>query len=92
MRRADECERRGAALTEVTLGEKVASVGKRAFGGCKALESVTVKTAGLDDESMGVQCFRGISAKAVFMCPKGKADVYAQLFVKKGAPKTCEFK
>ena len=88
----DEAFHMCAKLTKVTLGEKVSSLGKRAFGGCKALKSIVVKTAKLTDDKVGSECFKSVPAKATFKCPKAKVDAYTKLLMKKSAPKTCVFK
>ena len=81
-----------AKLTKFTLGSQVQSVGKSAFEGCKALKTVTVKTGALTAGNLGKNAWKGISAKAVFKCPKANRKDYQKLFVKRGAPKTSKFK
>ncbi len=78
-------------LTKFTLAAKVKSIGKNAFNGCKGLKNIDVKTTKLTDKNVGAAAFKGIYKTATFKCPKKKLKAYKELFIKKGAPKTCIF-
>ena len=80
-------------LTQATIGENVKTIGKGAFQNCKKLVKVTIKTKKLAKKTIGKNCFKGISKKAVFKCPKKMLEKY-QSWLKKpgGAPKTAVFK
>ena len=79
-------------LTTVTIGENVKTIGKNAFNGCAKLKTITIKTKKLTASSVKSSAFKGIYKKATFKCPKGKAEAYKKILLKKGAPKTCKFK
>lgn len=79
-------------LTKVEIGVNVKTIGKNAFLNCKKLKTITVKTAKLTTKTVGASAFKGINKKATFKCPRKQLKNYKKLFVKKGAPKTCNFK
>ena len=76
-------------LKSVTFKSKSLKIGAKAFYGCKKLTKVTLKAKTL---KLGKQVFKGIAAKPVFTCPKGKASAYKKLVVKAGAPKKTKCK
>ena len=78
-------------LAKFTLGAKVNSIGKNAFNGCKGLKYIDVKTKKLTEENVGAAAFKGIYKKATIQCPAKKLKAYKELFIEKGAPKTCIF-
>ena len=80
------------SLTAFTLSGNLVLLGKNAFSGCTSLKTFTVLSGKLTARILKAGAFSGISKKAVFICPKGKAAAYKTLFVKKGAPKTCKFR
>lgn len=49
-------------ITSVTIGKNVATIGAKAFSGCKNLKKITVKTTIL--KKVGKQAFKGIHKKA----------------------------
>ena len=79
-------------LTSVTIGENVKTIGKSAFQNCAKLKTITIKAKKLTSSSIKSSAFKGIYSKATFKCPKGKAEAYRKILLKKGAPKTCRFK
>ncbi len=78
------------ALEEFTLQSKVEYIGAKAFGQCKKLKLLTVKTKKLKDASVGAGAFKSTGIKTV-KCPKGKAEAYRILLVKKGVSKKAKF-
>ena len=80
-------------LTQATIGENVKTIGKEAFLGCKKLAKITIKTKKLAKKTIGRNCFKGISKKVVFKCPKKMLEKYESWLKKPGgAPKTAVFK
>ena len=80
-------------ITQIVLPSKVNRIGKNAFNGCRKLKTITIKTAKLTKAGIGKNCFKGISAKATFKCPKKKLKDYKAWLLKTGgAPKTASFK
>lgn len=79
-------------LKNLTIGKNVKTIGKDAFRNCSKLKKITLKTEKLTKQSVGASAFKGISKKAVFRCPEGKADAYRKILRKKGVPKTATFK
>ncbi len=81
------------ALKSFTIVKTVTKIGKNAFNGCKKLAKITIKTAKLTKKTIGKNSFKGISAKAVFKCPKKQKKDYAAWLKKPGgAPKTSKVK
>ncbi len=78
-------------LADFTMWTTVKSIGKSAFQGCSSLKSISVRTSKLNDGNVGDKAFKGIHPKATFSCPKKKLKAYQELFIRKGAPKTCQF-
>ena len=80
------------ALASFTIVKTVTKIGKNAFNGCRKLAKITIKTAKLKKKTIGKNSFKGISAKAVFKCPKKQKKDYAAWLKKPGgAPKTATY-
>ena len=81
-----------ARLHPATIGADVRKIGKNAYNGCGKLKTIKILSKKLSAKTVGAGAFKGISAKATFKCPKGKAKAYGKMLQKKGAPKTAKFK
>ena len=73
-------------LASLTIGKNVKTIGKEAFRNCKALKSITIKTAKLTEDSVGKNAFGGIAKKAAVRCPKKQLDAYRSFLKGKGLP------
>lgn len=62
-------------LTEVTLSEMIAAIGKEAFDGCQALAKVTFMA--YDVPATEENAFRGIAEGAIGVCPTDSYEAYA---------------
>ncbi len=80
------------ALPKITLCAKVKNIGKNAFQGCQKLQNITLQTKLLTDKTVGANAFKGIHSKPTVRCPKGMANKYKKLLLKKGMPKKAIFK
>jgi hypothetical protein len=78
------------ALTKVTVGKNVKSIGAAAFSGCKKLKTIVVKTSVL--KKVGAKALSGIAAKAQVKVPKSKLKAYKKLFKGKGQGKKVKIK
>ena len=65
-------------ITSVTIGKNVATIGAKAFSGCKNLKKITVKTSTL--KKVGKQAFKGIHKKAAVKVPRNKKTAYKKKF------------
>ena len=65
-------------ITSVTIGKNVATIGAKAFSGCKNLKKITVKTTTL--KKVGKQAFKGIHKKAAVKVPRNKKTAYKKKF------------
>ena len=65
-------------ITSVTIGKNVATIGAKAFSGCKNLKKITVKTTTL--KKVGKQAFKGIHKKAAIKVPRNKKTAYKKKF------------
>jgi uncharacterized repeat protein (TIGR02543 family) len=74
---APNCAKGCAKLGKVVIGQNVIQIGKNAFGGCKKLKSVQIKSKNL--KKVGKGAFKGIHKKAVIKVPKAKANAYKKL-------------
>jgi hypothetical protein len=81
---ADNAFAGNKALVKVTIGKNVASIGKKAFYGCKKLKTVVIKTKLLTTKNVGAKAFGKINGKAVVKVPKASAKGYKKLLKKKG--------
>ncbi len=80
------------ALTNVTIGTGVTTIGKEIFKGCKKLKSINVKTAKLTAKSVKGKAFKGIKSNVKVKVPKSKKTDYKKLFRKKGLSKDIKIK
>ena len=71
-------------LTKIIIGKNVASIGAKAFYGCKKLKSITIKTTKLTGKKVGKQVFKKIHAKATIKVPKSKFKAYKKMLKAKG--------
>lgn len=83
---------KNTSLKSLTIGKNVKVINAKALTGCKNLEKIKVSTKLLTDESVAAGSVKNINAYAVFICPSGMAKTYHDLFINKGAKKTCTFK
>ena len=80
-------------LTTVTIGKNVTKIGKQAFEKCAKLKKVTIKNAKMKKAGFGMNCFKGINAKAAFKVPKKVLKNYTAWIRSRGkAPKTAKIK
>lgn len=79
-------------LKSVQIGKNVASIGAKAFYGCKKLHTITVKTNKLKSANIGKNAFgNGFSSPQV-KAAKSKWKLYKKIFQAKGMPEKCKFK
>lgn len=83
---SDKALKNKTAVTSVTIGKNVQTIGKEAFYGTKKLKTITIKSAKLT--KIGSNALKKIYAKAKIKVPKGKATKYKALFKNKGQKKT----
>ena len=74
------------------MEKKVTKIGKNAFGGCKNLKTLTIKSAKLTKKGLASGSFKGISKKTVVKVPKGKVKAYKKLLQSKGLDKKVKVK
>lgn len=79
-------------LASASFAGNVASIGKKAFNGCKALKALTIKSTKLKASKIGANAFTGTAAKITVKVPKAKLKTYKKLFIKKGLSKKANFK
>ena len=79
-------------MAKITLSAKVKTIGKSAFYGCAKLKTIIIKTKLLKSGNVGANAFKGIYSKPTVTCPKGMAETYQKLLLKKGMPKKATFK
>lgn len=82
---AKEAFKGNKKLKKAQIGKNVSKIGKSAFEGCTALESITVKTTKLTDKNVGGNAFKKISDKCIVKAPEKKVSAYKKLFRNKGA-------
>ncbi len=87
---ADNACKGMSKLTKVTIGKNVVKIGKNAFSGCEKLKTIVIKTKLLKAGTVGSNAFRGVHARSSITCPKGLAETYRKLLLKKGLPKSTE--
>ncbi|MBO6015671.1 MAG: leucine-rich repeat protein [Lachnospiraceae bacterium] len=79
------------ALTSVTVGKHVTSIGSNAFYGCKKLKTITLKGSGI--KTFGKNCIKNIHKKATIKCPKSVRKRYkSKLKAKTGFRKPMQIK
>ena len=81
---------KGTAVTSVTIGKNVKTIGTSAFEKCSKLKKITVKGTTL--KKVGKKAFKGIHEKAVIKVPKKKLSVYQKLMKNKGQSQTVQIK
>lgn len=81
---------KGTAVTSVTIGKNVKTIGTSAFEKCSKLKKITVKGTAL--KKVGKKAFKGIHEKAVIKVPKKKLSAYEKLMKNKGQSKTVQIK
>lgn len=69
-------------LKIVSLGTNVQKIGANAFGGCKKLCHIGVKSKAL--KAVGKNAFKGTDKKAIVYVPASKLKAYKKLFSNKG--------
>ena len=79
-------------VKKIVIPSTVTNIGKKAFYGCKNLKAVTIKTSQLTTARVGSQAFTKTHAKAIITVPKGKANSYKKIFLKKGLSKKATVK
>ena len=77
---------KGTAVTSVTVGKNVKTIGNSAFQKCSKLKKITVKGTAL--KKVGKNAFKGINAKAKIKVPKSKLSAYKKLMKGKGQSST----
>lgn len=83
---SDKALKNKTAVTSVTIGKNVQTIGKEAFYGAKKLKTITVKSTRL--AKVGSNALKKIYGKAKIKVPKGKTAKYKALFQNKGQKKT----
>ena len=73
------------------IPEKVGSIGKLTFYGCKNLKDIEIKTKKLTKYNVGKNAFKKIYSKATIKVVKGKVKVYKEMLRKKGISKKAKF-
>lgn len=75
-----------SAVTSVTIGKNVTSIGKESFSGAKKLKTITIKSTKIT--KVGAKAFKNIHSKAKIKVPKSKLKKYKALMKNKGQKKT----
>lgn len=84
MKIADNAFKGNKAVTTITIGRNVKSIGKNVFKGCKRLKTIIIKSKKLTPKTVSKKAFKGISKKVVIKVPKKKLVTYKKLLKKKG--------
>ena len=84
MKIADNAFKGNKAVTTITIGRNVKSIGKNVFKGCKRLKTIIIKSKKLTTKTVSKKAFKGISKKVVIKVPKKKLVTYKKLLKKKG--------
>ncbi len=74
-------------LKKVTIGKNIATIGTKAFYGCRNLKTIKIKTTNLKLGKVGKKAFKGIHAKAMIKVPKKKYKSYRTILKKRGVGK-----
>lgn len=82
--------RNNKKITQVTIGNKITRIGKKAFEGCKNLKKITIKSKKIT--KIEKNAFAKISSKAKITVPKGKLKSYKKLFQNAKLPKGVRIK
>lgn len=82
----DKALKNKTAVTSVTIGKNVQSIGKEAFYGTKKLKTITVKSQKLT--KVGSKALKNTNAKLKIKVPKAKLKKYKSLLKNKGQKKT----
>lgn len=77
-------------LKTLIIGKNVTTIGTKAFGGCKKLSKITIKTTQL--KKVGAKALTGINKKAVIKVPAKRLAKYKKLLKNKGQKKTVKIK
>ena len=68
-------------LTSVFIGNRVTTIGKEAFYGCRALKQIALKSKKI--KSVGNNAIKGVDGTAVIKVPASQRKKYKKLFQKK---------
>ena len=83
----------GCSFTDIVIiPAKVTNIGEKAFYGCSALSSITVKTSKLKTGLVGADAFNGVPNETVCRFPSSKLKAYTTLFRAAGVPYVATFK
>ena len=82
---SEGCIRNNKKVRVIQIGKNVTQIGDEAFYGCKKLEKITIKSEKI--ESIGVDAFRGIHAKAVIRVPRSCLAQYRAMVRESGNKK-----
>ena len=69
-------------VTSVTIGENVKTIGASAFGKCKRLSTITIRTTKL--KSVGKNALNGVRADAKIKVPSRKLKAYRKILKNRG--------
>lgn len=69
-------------VTSVTIGENVKTIGASAFGKCKKLSTITIRTTKL--KSVGKNALNGVRADAKIRVPSKKLKAYRKILKNRG--------
>ena len=71
-------------ITKIIIGKNVTKIGKKAFGKCKKLKLLVIKSRKLKAKNVAKNAFKGITKKTIVKVPKSKIKEYRKLLRKKG--------
>lgn len=71
-------------VKKITIGSKVALIGKNAFYRCKNLKDITIKASNLKANGVKANAFKGINSKAVIKVPEQKLSEYKKILKARG--------
>lgn len=71
-------------INKVTIGKYVTSIKNNAFGDCKALKLIVVKSSKLSQDSIANNVWKGTLGNITVLAPKNKVKEYRNFFSKKG--------
>ena len=76
----------------IKLGSYVSQIGRKAFGGCSALQKLTVGTKKLTAKGIDSKAFSGVKETVTVKVPSGYVKKYTKLFQKKNLSKKVTIK
>lgn len=80
------------SVKKITIGNRVTSIGSRAFANCPKLTTIRIRTEKLSSKKVSKTAFAGISDRTTIYVKKAKKSTYQKLMQKKGLTKSVTIK